>query len=101
MLSLFIDGEDHYRESASSTSDQRRFQCLCDLRRIVQYRNRDDELPMEYYRVFGPILHLSRGTLSRPDEWRAAVLAFPGVADCAIKGQPAAWRIGRKRKAGV
>lgn len=47
----------------------------------------DDELPMEYYRVFGPILHLSRGTLSRPDEWRAAVLAFPGVADCAIMAQ--------------
>lgn len=47
----------------------------------------DDELPLEYYKTFGPILHLSRGTLSRPDEWRAAILAFPGVADCAIMSQ--------------
>lgn len=47
----------------------------------------DNELPLEYYKVFGPILHLSRGSLNRPDEWRAAVLSFPGVADCAIMSQ--------------
>lgn len=47
----------------------------------------DDELPYEYYKQFGPILHLSGGRLSRPAEWRAAILAFPGVADCAIMAQ--------------
>jgi hypothetical protein len=47
----------------------------------------DDELPFEFYKQFGPILHLSEGRLSRPDEWRAAILAFPGVADCAILSQ--------------
>lgn len=47
----------------------------------------DDELPYEFYKQFGPILHLSGGRLSRPDEWRAAILSFPGVADCSILSQ--------------
>lgn len=47
----------------------------------------DDEMPPEYYRSFGPILSLSGGRLSRPDEWKAAVLAQPGVADCTILSQ--------------
>lgn len=47
----------------------------------------DDELPYEFYKQFGPIMHLSDGRLSRPDEWRAAILAFPGVADCAVLSQ--------------
>ena len=47
----------------------------------------DDEMPPEYYRSFGPILALSGGRLSRPDEWKAAVLAHPGVADCTILSQ--------------
>ena len=47
----------------------------------------DDEMPADYYRTFGPILALSGGRLSRPDEWKAAVLAHPGVADCTILSQ--------------
>lgn len=46
-----------------------------------------DELPIEYYRQFGPVLHLSRRQLSRPDEWRAFMLAQPGIADCSILSQ--------------
>lgn len=47
----------------------------------------DDEKAPEYYKVFGPILALSGGRLSRPDEWKAAILAHAGVADCTILSQ--------------
>ena len=46
-----------------------------------------DELPLAWYRQFAPILSLSRQQLSRPDEWRAAILSWPGVADCKILSQ--------------
>lgn len=56
-------------------------------RTIESISGGSDELPLAWYRQFAPILSLSRGQLSRPDEWRAAILSFDGVADCKILSQ--------------
>lgn len=46
-----------------------------------------DEPPLSYYKTFAPVVGRSRKRLIRADEWKAAVMLYPDVADCVVMGQ--------------
>lgn len=46
-----------------------------------------DETPLEYYKKFAPIVGRAKRKLIRADEWKAAVMLYPDVADCIIMAQ--------------
>jgi len=46
-----------------------------------------DHTDLSYYRTFAPIVARSKRKLIREDEWHAAVMLYPDVADCVVQGQ--------------
>lgn len=46
-----------------------------------------DQTDLNYYRTFAPIVGRSRKKLIREDEWHAAIMLYPDVADCVVQGQ--------------
>lgn len=46
-----------------------------------------DQTDLSYYRTFAPLVGRSRKKLIREDEWHAAIMLYPDVADCVVQGQ--------------
>lgn len=46
-----------------------------------------DQTSLSYYRTFAPLVGRSRKKLIREDEWHAAIMLYPDVADCVVQGQ--------------
>lgn len=46
-----------------------------------------NEVDVDFYAKFAPVLSLSKKKASREIEWRANILRYSGVADCVVLGQ--------------
>ena len=46
-----------------------------------------NETDTSYYKTFAPLVGRSRKKLIREDEWHAAIMLYPDVADCVVQGQ--------------
>lgn len=46
-----------------------------------------NETDSSYYKTFAPLVGRSRKKLIREDEWHAAIMLYPDVADCVVQGQ--------------